>query len=391
LHLRPRPEKRLRKKNLSKMPSNTKEVALEDAIERVLTDKHGYVADDPNDFDKEFVVDTARFWHFLETTQPAEIKKLQGVMAVQALSRLNRGNKKLGKRPEDLFVLDFFNQAEEIKVAFDPFYTSTSLSGPTDVGVLHDLMDMLESFGVYTFEEAIHFTEQYFKGVEAEQRSPLVDAPAERFDRNLEDAEKADFKIKAKQFVKVYGQMASIIDFQVRQWGQLYWFLKFLIPKLRVPNADDGLDDILDSVDLSTYGLERTRLDQPILLDEEGSEVDPQNPNPRGAHTDAEEEEELDLIIRSFNEKYFADRGGTAEEQRVKFISLSHTIRDHVDFEPKVANNPDQMTSELAFKKIVHEVMVRQWRQDIELYKLFAKDEAFASSFVGALRRVTGS
>jgi type I restriction enzyme R subunit len=391
LHLRPRPEKRLRKKNLSKMPSNTKEVALEDAIERVLTDKHGYVADDPNDFDKEFVVDTARFWHFLETTQPAEIKKLQGVMAVQALSRLNRGNKKLGKRPEDLFVLDFFNQAEEIKVAFDPFYTSTSLSGPTDVGVLHDLMDMLESFGVYTFEEAIHFTEQYFKGVEAEQRSPLVDAPAERFDRNLEDAEKADFKIKAKQFVKVYGQMASIIDFQVRQWGQLYWFLKFLIPKLRVPNADDGLDDILDSVDLSTYGLERTRLDQPILLDEEGSEVDPQNPNPRGAHTDAEEEEELDLIIRCFNEKYFADRGGTAEEQRVKFISLSHTIRDHVDFEPKVANNPDQMTSELAFKKIVDEVMARQRRQDIELYKLFAKDDAFASSFVGALRRVTGS
>jgi type I restriction enzyme R subunit len=318
-------------------------------------------------------------------------KKLQGVTAVQALSRLNRANKKLGKRPEDLFVLDFFNQAEEIEVAFDPFYTSTSLSGRTDVGVLHDLMDMLESFGVYTFDEAIYFTEQYFAGVDGEQLSPLVDVPAERFDRNLEDMEKADFKIKAKQFVKVYGQMASIIDFQVLQWEQLYWFLKFLIPKLRVPNANDGFDDILDSVDLSTYGLERTRLDQPILLDEEGSEVDPQNPNPRGAHTEGEEEEELDLIIRSFNEKYFADWGGTAEGQRVKFISLSHAIRDHVDFEPKVAQNPDQMTSELAFKKIVDEVMARQRRQDIELYKLFAKDEAFASSFVGALRRVTGS
>jgi type I restriction enzyme R subunit len=118
-------------------------------------------------------------------------KKLQGVTAVQALSRLNRANKKLGKRPEDLFVLDFFNEAEEIKIAFDPFYTSTSLSGPTDVGVLHDLMDMLEIVGVYTFDEAIHFTEQYFDGVEAEQLSPLVDAPAERFDRNLEDLDKA--------------------------------------------------------------------------------------------------------------------------------------------------------------------------------------------------------
>lgn len=318
-------------------------------------------------------------------------KKLQGVLAVQALSRLNRANKKLGKRPEDLFVLDFFNEADEIKTAFDPFYTSTSLSGSTDVGVLHELTDLLEGYGVYTFDEAIHFTEQYFAGVDGEQLSPLVDAPAERFDRNLEDEEKADFKIKAKQFVKVYGQMASIIDFQVLQWEQLYWFLKFLIPKLRVPQGMEGFDDILDSVDLSTYGLERTRLDQPILLDDEASEVGPQNPNPRGAHTGEGGEDELDIIIRSFNEKYYADWGGTPEEQRVKFVSLSHAIRDHADFEPKVANNPDHMTSELAFKKIVDEVMARQRRQDIELYKLFAKDEAFATGFVGALRRITGS
>ena len=34
-------------------------------------------------------------------------KKLQGVLAVQALSRLNRSSHALGKRKEDLFVLDF--------------------------------------------------------------------------------------------------------------------------------------------------------------------------------------------------------------------------------------------------------------------------------------------
>src|SRR5690606_10195108 len=36
-------------------------------------------------------------------------KKLQGVLAVQALSRLNRAADRLGKKTEDLFVLDFFN------------------------------------------------------------------------------------------------------------------------------------------------------------------------------------------------------------------------------------------------------------------------------------------
>jgi len=62
-------------------------------------------------------------------------KKLQGVLAVQALSRLNRSADKLGKKTEDLFILDFFNQTDEIKESFDPFYTSTSLSKATDVNV----------------------------------------------------------------------------------------------------------------------------------------------------------------------------------------------------------------------------------------------------------------
>lgn len=60
-------------------------------------------------------------------------KKLQGVLAVQALSRLNRAAPKLGKKTEDLFILDFFNQIEDIKEAFDPFYTATSLSEATDI------------------------------------------------------------------------------------------------------------------------------------------------------------------------------------------------------------------------------------------------------------------
>jgi type I restriction enzyme, R subunit len=66
-------------------------------------------------------------------------KKLQGVLAVQALSRLNRSADKLGKKTEDLFVLDFFNSTDDIKKSFDPFYTSTTLSKATDVNVLHEL------------------------------------------------------------------------------------------------------------------------------------------------------------------------------------------------------------------------------------------------------------
>ena len=76
-------------------------------------------------------------------------KKLQGVMAVQALSRLNRSANSLGKKTEDLFVLDFYNSTEEIQKAFNPFYTATSLSKATDINVLHDLKATLDEKGVY--------------------------------------------------------------------------------------------------------------------------------------------------------------------------------------------------------------------------------------------------
>ncbi len=318
-------------------------------------------------------------------------KKLSGVLAVQALSRLNRSNPKLSKRPEDLFVLDFFNTAEDIKGAFDPFYTVTSLSGPTDVSVLHDLLDELLLAGVFVWDEVIEFSVAYFRGVPAEELSPMIDRCAVRFNDTLEleDDDKADFKIKAKQFVKVYGQMASIIDFSVEQWEALYWFLKFLIPKLRIVKPDDGLyDDILDSVDLSTYGLERTQLDRHIELDAEESSVDPLNPNPRSAHGGSGEMEQLDLIIQSFNERYFDGLGGTPEENRIKMISYAKAFKAHPDLQEKYLDNSDNMNAELAFDKIFKEVMAQRRRQDVEFYKLMAKDDSASLAFRNVMQRM---
>ena len=100
----------------------------------------------------------------------------------------------------------------------------------------------------------------------------------------LENEAKIDFKIKAKQFVKIYGQMASIMSYEIAIWEKLFWFLKFLIPKLKVQDPDaELLDELLDSVDLSSYGLQRVKLSHTIGLDGEETELDPQNPNPRGA------------------------------------------------------------------------------------------------------------
>jgi len=320
-------------------------------------------------------------------------KKLQGVLAVQALSRLNRSAPKLGKKTEDLFILDFFNSVDDIKKAFDPFYTATSLSEATDINVLHELKDAMDAVGVYEAVEVERFVELYFGNADAQQLSPVIDRAAERFNSELEleDDEEADFKIKAKQFVKIYGQMAAIMPYEIAVWEKLFWFLKFLIPKLKVkdPNADK-LDELLNSVDLSSYGLQRVKLNHPIGLDASESEVDPQNPNPRGAHGDDSEHDPLDEIIRSFNERWFQGWSATPDEQRIKFVHLADSIKAHPDFEEKYQNNPDTHNRELAFAKMFDEVMLKNRRNEMELYKLLASDAAFKVAMQQSLRHMVG-
>lgn len=318
-------------------------------------------------------------------------KKLQGVLAVQALSRLNRSAKKLGKRTEDLFVLDFFNSVDDIKNAFDPFYTATSLSEATDVNVLHELKATLDDVGVYEAAEVEDFVTRYFNGEDAQHLSPIIDVAAARFNTELqlEDQVKIDFKIKAKQFVKIYGQMAAIMPFEIIEWEKLFWFLKFLVPKLKIEDpGQDALDALLESVDLSSYGLERVKLSHSIGLDDSPSEVDPQNPNPRGYREGDPETDPLDEIIRTFNERWFQGWSATPEEQRVKFINIVESVRAHPDFETKYENNPDPYNRGLAFEKMLREVMLKRRKDELELYKLFANDPAFKAAWQQSMERI---
>lgn len=318
-------------------------------------------------------------------------KKLSSVQCVQTLSRLNRSAPKLGKKTEDLFILDFFNSVDDLKTAFDPFYTATSLSQATDINVLHDLKDMLDDVGVYEWYEVEDFVKRFFNNEDAQTLSPIIDVAASRFEHELEleEHEKVDFKIKAKQYVKIYGQMASIMPYEIVAWEKLFWFLKFLVPKLKVKDpGSDAIDELLESVDLSSYGLQRVKLNQSIMLDESDSDLDPQNPNPRGAHGGDKQTDPLDDIVRTFNERWFQGWSATPEEQKVKFINIADSIKQHPDFEAKYQNNPDPHNRKLAFEKMLKEVMLRRRKDELELYKMFAADPAFKAAWVQSMQRM---
>ncbi len=249
-------------------------------------------------------------------------------------------------------------------------------------------------FGVYEWHEVESFVVKYFKGVNAEELSSIIDVAAERFNAGFEwdDKAKADYKIKAKQFVKIYGQMASIMPCEILVWEKLFWFLKFLIPKLVINDPDrDTLDELLNSVDLSTYGLERVRLNTSIGLDASETELEPQNPNPRGAHGGDKDEDPLDLIIQSFNERWFQGWDATPDEQRVKFVNLARKMQQHPDFKEKYADNADVQNREIAFGKIFDEVMGKQRKNELDLYRLLSQDESFKVAMQDTIKRMLGT
>lgn len=317
-------------------------------------------------------------------------KALAGVLCVQALSRLNRSSSKYGKTADDLFILDFFNKVEDIQKAFEPFFTKTELLGETDINVLYDLQNDLDETGIYEFDELNHFVERLFNGADTAELSSLNQMCADRFniDLNWEREQKVDFKIKAKQFVKVYNQMASIIAFENIEWEKRYWFYKLLIPKLNVADDESVIDDLLEKVDLNSYALAITQDEHNIKLSDETGVFEPSNQNPHGTHDDDRQKDELDNIVKAFNERWFNDWGNTPEERKVRFVAIVESIRQHKDYQDKYLVIQDPIIRSQIFSDIVKDVMRNRREQEMEIYKQFVKDLAFQKSLIGGLERV---
>lgn len=321
-------------------------------------------------------------------------KPLDGVLAVQALSRLNRAAPDLGKLSEDLFILDFYNSTEDIKMAFDPFYTSTTLSESTDINILHELKATLLSMGVFDMDEVNAFIDLYIHGEDADKWSPIIDTAAQRFNVEIEWAEngKADFKMKCKQFVRVYSKAAAIMEYEIKDWEKLFWFLRFLIPGLHVEsNGGDDTKDLLDSVDLNTYGLRRTALNETIKLDDSEATIEPNKPIMVNAGGNEDElKDPLDTILKEFNERWFKGWDATPDDQKAKLISITNAVREDEDYQALVIGNPDQQAVNEAMAAIIDRVVRKKRKGDMSLYKEYQHNEGFKYNLRILINRMLG-
>lgn len=310
-------------------------------------------------------------------------KRLQDVLAVQALSRLNRSANDLGKTSEDIFVLDFFNTKEDMKKYFDPFFTATLLDHATDVNVLHQLRTTMLSIGVFDEDDIEEFIINFIYGRLAEMQT-VIDSVAQRFNHEIQWQEngKADFKIKCKQFVKIYSRMASIINYENVEWEKLFWFLRLLIPQLIVPGiSDSDLHDLLKNVDLNTYGLRRTALQEKVILDASETVLDPDDPKMAGVRGLDPEIDTLEQIIKEFNERWFQGWKTTPDDQKATLITLANAVMNDAAYKSQIVGNPDSEAVAIAMNEIIDRIIRRQRTADMSLYKEYQQNEGFKDNF----------
>ena len=69
-------------------------------------------------------------------------------------------------------------------------------------------------------------------------------------------------------------------------------------------------------------------------------------------------------------------------------MNLAQKMKAHPDFKEKYSDNPDAQNRDIAFTKIFEDIMSKQRKDELELYRLVSKDEAFKQALQDTIKRM---
>src|SRR5690606_15488349 len=180
-------------------------------------------------------------------------KVLTGLAAVQTLSRLNRTHPdKTGT-----FILDFRNEAEDIRESFAPWYVQT-LAPPTDPHLLYDTHNELGGYGILHPEEVETVVGLLLSDAAANHArihgalSPAID----RFRHDLDTDEQDAFRDALNRFIRIYSFLSQVVSFGDTKLERDYLFCRALAPFIRA-EAEPGVD-LGSQIALTHLALEKT-------------------------------------------------------------------------------------------------------------------------------------
>ena len=302
-------------------------------------------------------------------------KRLDGVQAVQTLSRLNR--KIPGK--ENPFVLDFVNDAEDIYKAFKPYYDATSLQEGSDPQQLEKIKHELDAAQVYYWSEVEAFARVFYKPVARQTAQdhagmqlhlqPAVD----RFKALDDDVKRGEFSEKLNGYVNIYSFMSQILPYCDPDLEMLYSFGRFLLPHLPLDSGTERVK-IGDEVGLQYYRLARIYSGDITLREGEPEGV--KSPTDVGTGKAKDEKVPLSEIIKLLNERF-----GTnfTDEDRFFFEQIREkaTANERV-VKLRRANPFDKF--QLGLRQMLEDLMVQRMADNDKIVTRYMDDKEFGDA-----------
>jgi len=304
-------------------------------------------------------------------------KKLGGLDCVQTLSRLNR----IYPGKEDTYVLDFFNEPEEVLAAFQEYYQTADLLDVSDPNLIWDLYEKLRAADIFLWTEVNQFSEVFFMKSKSNAAISNVCKPAvERWQNRYEQAQldyaknkklfdhakslndvtfianaEGDmkeaklaldalgiFKADLVSFTRYYEFMSQIVDYESHDLEKLSLYARHLAPLLREKAPDDDPID-LSSVELSHYRLSKIK-QQDLLMVKEGADTGLYPGTELGTGKPKnKQEEQLSQIIARLNDLFVTD--GLSNQD---LINYAYTIRDKMSENETVMNQIANNSAEQA-------------------------------------------
>lgn len=310
-------------------------------------------------------------------------KTLEGIKAVQTLSRLNRAHPK----KHDTCVVDFMNDSETILKSFEPYYRTTILADTTDPNMLHDLKYELDQARVYTPEQVEQVVSLFLQDGKREELDPILDVCVARYMEDLDEDGQVAFKSKAKAFCRTYAFLGAILPYAMRDWEVLSIFLGFLISKLPAPVEEDLARGILDSIDMESYRVEKQEALRITLADED-AEIDPLPAGAAGRKAEPELDR-LSNILKTFNERFGNIEWTDADRIRRMITEELPQAVSKDEAYTNAINQSDEQNARIELEAAAWRAATARMGDETEFFGQFSDNESFRRQVLDAIFQLT--
>lgn len=168
------------------------------------------------------------------------LKKLQGVAAVQTLSRLNRVCYPYEKKT---FVLDFVNTYEDIQKAFAPYYTTTLLANTVTPSSIYELETKIDAYQILNpldIEQANTILYKQEHTDKDRQGLTFLFGKAKREMDNYSEEEQREIVALLRRFVRFYEFLLQVSCFEDVDLHKKYNFISYLLAYVNIRHPGKG-------------------------------------------------------------------------------------------------------------------------------------------------------